>query len=161
LPCHITEAAQALKNPSNTGTLMSPAATLPEHYDFLCTELNKMSNTISNDKMHPKVLVIDEVSGVVSSMFRMAGAHVATCDWKPSKIDHVLHFQGDCKYIQDLGWDLVIAHPPCTYLSAVGSKWLAVEPYRGQAVRSSARLFLSILDSKAPFVMLRIRGCIR
>jgi hypothetical protein len=86
-------------------------------------------------------------------MFRMAGAHVAICDWKPSEIDYVPHFQGDCKYIQDLGWDLVIAHPPCTYLSAVGSKWLSVEPDREQAVRSSARLFLSILDAKAPFVV--------
>jgi hypothetical protein len=136
---------------------MSPAATLPEHYDFLCTELNKISNTTSNDnilsKMPPKVLVIGEVSGVVSSMFRMAGAHVATCDWKPSEIDYVPHFQGDCKYIQDLGWDLVIAHPPCTYLSAVGAKWLAVEPDREQAVRSSARLFSSIRDSNAPFVV--------
>jgi hypothetical protein len=132
LPRHITEAAQALKNPSTTGTLMSPAATLPEHYDFLCTELNKISDIISNDKilskMPPKVLVIGEVNGVVSSMFRMTGAHVATCDGKPSEIDYVPHFQGDCKYIQDLGWDLVIAHPPCTYLSAVGSKLLSVEP---------------------------------
>jgi hypothetical protein len=157
LPRHITEAAQALKNPTLTGTLMSPAATLPEHYDSLRAELNKISNIISNDKilskMPLKVLVIGEVSGVVSSMFRMAGAHVATCDWKPSEIDYVPHFQGDCKYIQDLGWDLVIAHPPCTYLSAVGAKWLAVESDREQTVRSSARLFLSILDSKAPFVV--------
>jgi hypothetical protein len=61
LPRHVTKAAQALKNPSNTGTLTSPAATLPEHNDFLCTELNKISNIISNDKilskMPPKVLV--------------------------------------------------------------------------------------------------------
>jgi hypothetical protein len=77
---------------------------------------------------------------------------VATCDVKPSEIDYVPHFQGDCKYIHDLGWDLVIAHPPCTYLSAVGSKWLSVEPDREQALRSSARLFLCMLDAKAPFV---------
>jgi hypothetical protein len=79
LPRHITEAAQALKNPSTTGTLMSPAANLPEHYDFLCTELNKISDMISNDRilsrMPSKVLIICEVSGAVSSMFRMAGAH--------------------------------------------------------------------------------------
>jgi hypothetical protein len=59
--------------------LRSPAATLPEYY-YLCTELNKISDIISNDKilskMPPKVLVIGEVSSVVSSMFRMAGAHV-------------------------------------------------------------------------------------
>jgi hypothetical protein len=125
------------------GTLMSPAATLPEHYDFLCTELNKISDIISNDKIlskrPPKVLVIGKVSSVVS-MFRMAGVHVATCDWKPSEINYVPHFQGDYKYTQELGWDLVIAHPPCTYLSAVGSKWLSVEPDCEQAVRSSARL---------------------
>jgi hypothetical protein len=146
----------SLKPPRLSRIHQTPAATLPEHYDFLGTELNKISNMISNDKifskMPPKVLVIGEVSCVVSSMFRMSGAYVATCDWKPSEIDYVPHFQGDCKCIQDLGWDLVIAHPPFTYLSAVGSKWLAVEPDREQAVRLSARLFLSILDAKAPFV---------
>eukprot|EP00962_Isochrysis_galbana_P026911 scaffold8412_cov142-Isochrysis_galbana.AAC.1 len=58
-------------------------------------------------------------------MFRLAGAQVATCDLLPSEIDYVPHFQGDCKHIQDQGWDLVIGHPPCTYLSAVGAGWLA------------------------------------
>eukprot|EP00962_Isochrysis_galbana_P005140 scaffold1407_cov120-Isochrysis_galbana.AAC.1 len=45
-------------------------------------------------------------------MFRLAGAQVATCDLLPSEIDYVPHFQGDCKHIQDQGWDLVIGHPP-------------------------------------------------
>eukprot|EP00962_Isochrysis_galbana_P037802 scaffold13282_cov100-Isochrysis_galbana.AAC.1 len=85
-------------------------------------------------------------------MFRLAGAQVATCDLLPSEIDYVPHFQGDCKHIQDQGWDLVIGHPPCTYLSAVGAGWLKSEPEREQAVRSAAKLFVSICESQAPFV---------
>lgn len=119
LPRHLTEAAQALKRPA-IGTITSPAAIIPIHYDYLCTELSKISDLISEDEklsaQPPRVLVIGgEVSGVVSSMFRLAGAQVATCDLLPSEIDYVPHFQGDCKHIQDQGWDFVIGHPPCTY----------------------------------------------
>jgi len=67
----------------------------------------------------PRVLVIGEVSGV---WFRLCLGW-RKLKWRhPSEIDNVPHFQeGDCKHIQDQGWDLVIAHPPCTYLSAVGA----------------------------------------
>eukprot|EP00962_Isochrysis_galbana_P002708 scaffold745_cov113-Isochrysis_galbana.AAC.1 len=91
LPRHLTEAAQALKRPSN-GTITSPAAVIPIHYDYLCTELSKISDIINEDEklsaQPPRVLVIGEVSGVVSSMFRLAGAQVATCDLLPSEIDY-------------------------------------------------------------------------
>eukprot|EP00962_Isochrysis_galbana_P058939 scaffold32285_cov130-Isochrysis_galbana.AAC.1 len=72
----------------------------------------------------PRVLVIGEVSGVVSSMFRLAGAQVATCDLHPSEIDYVPYFHSRrlqasvSTYIQDQGWDLVFGHrPPPMYVS--------------------------------------------
>jgi hypothetical protein len=67
--------------------------------------LTKLNGSIESDDVlrvsPPKVLVIGETSGVVSTMFRMAGTQVATCDLYPSEIEYVPHFKGDCKYIQD------------------------------------------------------------
>jgi hypothetical protein len=99
-----------------------------------------------------RVLVTGEISGVVSSMFLRTGADVASCDLYPSEIQHVPHFLGDASHIQDLGWDLVIAHPPCTYLSSVSAQRIAKEPDRIRSVASSACGFLSMWRADAPFV---------
>ena len=77
---------------------------------------------------------------------------MATCDLYPSEIDYVPHFQGDALHVQNLGWDLVIAHPPCTYLAAVSSQWLSQEPGRHAALESAARVFKSMASATAPFV---------
>ena len=155
LPRHLTEAAQELRRP-RSGTLASPAAALPKHFDELCAELTKTSQQVQDGLTSgchaPRVLVVGETSGVVSSMFLPAGADVATCDLYPSEIDYVPHFQGDALHVQNLGWDLVIAHPPCTYLSAVSSQWLSHEPGRRPALESAARVFKSMASATAPFV---------
>ena len=155
LPRHLTEAAQELRRP-RSGTLASPAAALPKHFDELCAELTKTSQQVQDGLTSgchaPRVLVVGETSGVVSSMFLLAGADVATCDLYPSEIDYVPHFQGDALHVQNLGWDLVIAHPPCTYLSAVSSQWLSHEPGRRAALESAARVFKSMASATAPFV---------
>ena len=64
----------------------------------------------------------------MAKAFRDAGADVATCDLKPSNFEGIPHFQGDAIFIQDLGWDLVVAHPPCTYLRG---RPLGAGPERG------------------------------
>jgi hypothetical protein len=69
-----------------------------------------------------KVLVACEFSGVVRESFKNLGHNAWSCDLLESEIEGN-HIQGDClKYLNE-GWDLIIAHPPCTYLSVSGSAW--------------------------------------
>eukprot|EP00962_Isochrysis_galbana_P053026 scaffold24495_cov111-Isochrysis_galbana.AAC.4 len=81
-------------------------------------------------------------------MFRLAGAQVATCDLLPSEIDYVPHFQGDCKHIQDQGWDLVIGHPPCTWVSKTGLKcWVRLRVPQGLYGRSARSMAADMFAS--------------
>ena len=63
-----------------------------------------------------KVLVFCENSDVVGSAFRARGHDVTSSDLEPSA-GSPNHYQGDGRWLLREPWDLVIAHPPCTYLS--------------------------------------------
>jgi len=69
-----------------------------------------------------KVLVACEYSGAVRDAFTAAGHDAMSCDLLPSETAGP-HYQGDVRDIIDNGWDLMIAHPPCTYLSVSGMHW--------------------------------------
>lgn len=69
-----------------------------------------------------KVLVACEYSGVVRDAFKAAGCHAVSCDLLPTDSPG-LHYQGDVRDILHLGWDLMIAHPPCTHLAVSGARW--------------------------------------
>ena len=62
-----------------------------------------------------KVLVACEFSGVVREAFKARGHDAWSCDLLPTEIPGQ-HIQGDVLEILDDGWDMMIAHPPCTYL---------------------------------------------
>lgn len=68
------------------------------------------------------VLVGCEFSGVVRDMFGARGHIAVSCDLLPSDTPG-WHYQGDILDLLDLGWDLAIFHPPCTYLSVSGMHW--------------------------------------
>lgn len=75
-----------------------------------------------------RVLVACEFSGVVREAFRKRGHDAWSCDFLPSEIDSGQHLQGDVlRFLSGLGgghvWDLMIAHPPCTYLAVSGARW--------------------------------------
>jgi hypothetical protein len=69
-----------------------------------------------------RVLVACEYSGTVRDAFIRAGHEALSCDLLPTDVSGP-HFQGDVKEIINDGWDLMIAHPPCTYLSVSGMHW--------------------------------------
>lgn len=69
-----------------------------------------------------KVLVACEYSGVVRDAFTRAGHYAMSCDLLPSDSPGP-HYQGPVQDIIGPGWDLMIAHPPCTYLSVSGMHW--------------------------------------
>ena len=69
-----------------------------------------------------RVLVACEFSGVVREAFRSRGHKAVSCDLLPTEIPGP-HYQGDVMDIIDNGWDLMIAHPPCTHLAVSGARW--------------------------------------
>lgn len=72
-----------------------------------------------------KVLVACEFSAVVRDAFRALGHDAWSCDLLPTEGDPAWHIQGDAlDAINAQFWDLLIAHPPCTYLSNSGVRWL-------------------------------------
>ena len=69
-----------------------------------------------------RVLVACEYSGTVRDAFLAAGHDAMSCDLLPTDSPGP-HYQGDVFDIINDGWDLMIAHPPCTYLSVSGMHW--------------------------------------
>ena len=69
------------------------------------------------------VLTACEHSGTVSKAFQDIGCFAVSCDLLPTEEPSVPHFQGDVLELVNLGWDLMIAHPPCTHLAVSGARW--------------------------------------
>lgn len=71
-----------------------------------------------------KILIACETSGTVRDAFRNAGHDAFSCDILPSEDNSEFHIQGDALHaVYSDNWDLLIAHPPCTYLSVSGMHW--------------------------------------
>lgn len=71
-----------------------------------------------------KILIACEFSGIVRDEFSKLGHDVWSCDILPSE-RHGNHIQCDVREILNDGWDMMIAHPPCTHLSLSGQRWFA------------------------------------
>jgi site-specific DNA-cytosine methylase len=69
-----------------------------------------------------KVLIACEFSGIVREAFKKKGHQAVSCDLLPTEVpgDHI---QGDVLEVLDQGWDLMVAHPPCTHLAVSGARW--------------------------------------
>ena len=70
-----------------------------------------------------RVLVACEYSGRVREAFRKRGHDAWSCDLLPSDDNSPHHIQGDALEVLADYWDLLIAHPPCTYLAVSGLHW--------------------------------------
>ncbi len=69
-----------------------------------------------------KILIACEFSGVVREVFKTKGHDVWSCDLFPTEIKGN-HIQCDVLEILNDGWDMMIAHPPCTHLAVSGARW--------------------------------------
>lgn len=72
-----------------------------------------------------KVLVACEYSGRVRDAFRARGHDAWSCDLLPSDADNAYHLERDMFGIVGRGWDLIIAHPPCTAVCVSGNRHYA------------------------------------
>jgi hypothetical protein len=72
-----------------------------------------------------RVLVACEFSGTVRNAFRKLGHDAWSCDLLPAEDGSDFHLQCDVTKVlsSGYGWDLMIAHPPCTHLAVSGARW--------------------------------------
>lgn len=96
-----------------------------------------------------KILIACEYSGRVRDAFRALGHDAWSCDILPSDNDQSYHIQGDVRKELHRGWDLMVAHPPCTYLTRAGARW-----WKGrEAEQQEALDFVQLLmDAPIPFI---------
>lgn len=96
-----------------------------------------------------KVLVACEYSGTVRDAFIKLGHEALSCDLLPTDLPGP-HYQGNIFDIINNGWDLMIAHPPCTYLCNSGVSWLYRDESRWGKMRDGANFFKLLLQSNIP-----------
>lgn len=107
-----------------------------------------------------RVLVACEYSGTVRDAFTRAGHYALSCDLLPSEAPG-FHYQGDVMDIIGNGWDLMIAHPPCTYLCSSGLHWNKRRPERAQQTEGALDFVRQLLN--APIARIALEnpiGCI-
>lgn len=96
-----------------------------------------------------KVLVACEYSGRVRDAFLSQGHDAISCDLLPTDAPGP-HYQGDVFDILHSGFDLMVAHPPCTYLSNSGVRWLYEKEGRWDDMRAAAKFFSELLNANIP-----------
>ena len=101
-----------------------------------------------------RVLVACEFSGIVRDAFAARGHEAWSCDTLPTE-KWGLHLQDDVLERLDfepwdeMPWDLMIAHPPCTHLCVSGARWFARKRADGQQ-QSGVDFFMALVDAPIP-----------
>jgi site-specific DNA-cytosine methylase len=90
-----------------------------------------------------RVLVACEFSGIVREAFAKQGHDAWSCDLLDTEIPRK-HIKGDVLEILDQGWDLMIAHPPCTHLAVSGARWFK---NKRKEQKEAIEFFLSLADT--------------
>ena len=93
-----------------------------------------------------RVLVACEFSGIVRDAFRAHGHDAWSCDLLPSESPSEYHIIGDAAYVACGFWNLMIAHPPCTYLSRAGARWWQT-PGRAKLADDAAEFVFRLRDA--------------
>lgn len=93
-----------------------------------------------------RVLVACEYSGRVRDAFIRRGHDAMSCDLLPTDSTGP-HYQGDVQNILGDNWDLMVAHPPCTYMTNSGVTWLHKDPTRWAKLDDAAAFFKMLLDA--------------
>lgn len=115
-----------------------------------------------------RVLVACEFSGIVREAFRSRGHDAWSCDLLPAEDGSEFHIQGDvspflravirypttCPFTPDgmhdlyCQWDLMIAHPPCTYLCSSGLHWNKRRPERERETQSALQFVRQLMGAQ-------------
>lgn len=105
-----------------------------------------------------RVLVACEYSGTVRDAFIAKGHDAMSCDLLPTDAPGP-HYQGDVFDVIDAGWDLMIAHPPCTHLAVSGARHFADKRMDGRQ-QSAISFFLKLAKVDIPRIAIENPVCI-
>jgi hypothetical protein len=93
-----------------------------------------------------KILIACEFSGIVRDAFKARGHNAISCDLlktaKPGK-----HYQGNVLDIMGNGWDMMIAHPPCTHLCVSGARWFKDKQ---EEQKEAIAFFMCLINAPIP-----------
>lgn len=107
-----------------------------------------------------RVLIACEYSGAVRDAFRARGHDAMSCDLLPTDVPGP-HYQGDVFDVIGDGWDLMVAHPPCTYLSSSGLHWNGRVEGRAAKTEDALAFVRALLDAPIPRIAVENPvGCI-
>ncbi len=98
-----------------------------------------------------RVLIACEKSRRVASAFEALGHNTYSCDILPAEVPGN-HIQDDVLHHLNDGWDLMIAHPDCTYLANSGVRWLGNNPERFTRMVEACQFFNQLLDANIPLI---------
>lgn len=109
-----------------------------------------------------RVLVACEYSGRVRDAFIRVGHDAMSCDLLPTDVPGP-HYQGDVRDVLGDGWDLMVAHPPCTHLAVSGARWFKDKQVEQAEALEFVRLLLDApiermaLENPVSIISSRIR----
>ena len=104
------------------------------------------------------VLIACEFSGAIRREFRKLGHNAISCDLVEATDNSPYHHCGDVRnIIPAYQWDLLISHPPCTYLTLAGNRWFKPEyaekyPTRQQDRQDAIDFFMDLYNSHIPHI---------
>lgn len=104
------------------------------------------------------ILVACEFSGVVRDAFARRGHNAWSCDLLPASGQHI---QDDVQYWLSAGWDMMIAHPPCTYLCSSGLHWNKRRVGRAEETEKALQFVDLLMHAPIPLIAIENPvGCI-
>lgn len=106
-----------------------------------------------------RILVACEESQAVTIELRKLGHEAYSCDIQDCSGGHPeWHIKADALELLKMKWDMIIAHPPCTYLTVSGNRWFNIEKY-GDSARErikkreeAARFFMAFVEADCPCI---------
>ena len=105
-----------------------------------------------------RVLVACEYSGTVRDAFRALGHDAMSCDLLPTDVPGP-HYQGDVFDVIGDGWDVLIAHPPCTHLAVSGARHFAAKQADGRQ-QEGIDFFMRLANAPIPVKCIENPVCI-
>lgn len=100
-----------------------------------------------------KIIIAGEFSGAIRDQFKNLGHDAWSCDLLPTEKPGN-HIQDDVLKHLDKGWDMMIGHPPCTFLCNSGVTWLHSVDERWAELEKAAEFFLKLWNAPIPKICL-------
>lgn len=113
--------------------------------------LKQLNLDFTKDRKPLRVLVACEYSGTVRDAFKARGNYAMSCDLLPTDTPGE-HYQGNVFDILNDNWDLMIAHPPCTYLCNSSVSRLYQDKNRWKLMEEGALFFKELLNANIPMI---------